>query len=74
MRNDIEVYREEQTYTTNETDNYLTMARIMEKQLKEWTRENIYGKSYTGYNEIMAKKAYIDGFTAGFCFKFTGEG
>ena len=59
-------------YTTNKTDDYLTMARIMEKEMNEWRKKNITSMD-TGITILKAKKAYQDGFMAGFCLKFTGE-
>ena len=59
-------------YTTNDTDNYLTMHRIMLKECDKWRHKNIKATD-TGRTILMAQRAYEDGFTAGFCFKFTGE-
>jgi len=59
-------------YTTNDTDNYLTMHRIMCKELDKWLKESI-GANDTGRTILMSKRGYQDGFTAGFCFRFTGE-
>jgi hypothetical protein len=59
-------------YTADKTDNYLTMARIMEKEMNEWRKSNI-NASDTGVTILKAKRAYQDGFMAGFCLKFTGE-
>jgi len=62
----------EESYTTDRSDNYLTMHRIMLKELDKWLQENI-GANDTGRTILMAKRGYQDGFMAGFCFKFTGE-
>jgi len=62
----------EQTYATDKTDDYLTMHRIMLRELDKWREKNI-GATDTGRTILMAQRAYEDGFTAGFCFKFTGE-
>lgn len=59
-------------YTTDTTDNYLTMHRIMGKELDKWLNKHIR-EDDTGHTIVRAKSAFIDGFTAGFCFKFTGE-
>ena len=61
----------EQTYATDKTDDYLTMHRIMLRELDKWREKNI-GATDTGRTILMAQRAYEDGFTAGFCFKFTG--
>ena len=63
---------EELTYATDKTDDYLTMARIMEKEMNEWRKKNMTSTD-TGATILKAKRAYQDGFMAGFCFKFTGE-
>ena len=60
-------------YTTNKTDDYLTMARIMGKEWEEHQRKEVWARKYTGHAEIAIKKAFETGFMAGFCLKFTGE-
>jgi hypothetical protein len=62
----------EESYTTDRSDNYLTMHRIMLKEYDKWQRENT-GATDTGRTILMAKRGYQDGFMEGFCFKFTGE-
>ena len=52
------------------SDNYLTMARIMEKGWQSWYRENVLRTNPTGFELIKLKKAYEDGFMAGFSGKY----
>jgi hemerythrin len=59
-------------YTTDKTDDYLTMHRIMGKELDKWLKEHIR-EDDSGHTIVRAKSAFTDGFMAGFCLKFTGE-
>ena len=52
------------------SDDYLTMARIMAKELEEFQRKNVWGKGYIGHREIEMKKSFEAGFMAGFEAKF----
>lgn len=52
------------------SDDYLTMARIMGKEWREYQTTNVWGKGYTGHTEIALKQAYGAGFMAGFQAKF----
>jgi hypothetical protein len=56
-----------------EPDGYLTMARIMARELTKWEKESLWGEELTGFQEIAAKDGFKAGFMAGFCFRFTGE-
>lgn len=58
---------------THETDNYLTMARIMSNAWVKFQKNKVWGQGMTGMQEIRMKEAFQEGFTQGFCFKFTGE-
>jgi len=60
-------------YTTDRTDDYLTMARIMSDAWVKFQKEKVWGQHLTGMQEIRMKEAFQEGFTQGFCFKFTGE-
>jgi hypothetical protein len=64
----------EQTYATDKTDDYLTMARIMEKELFKHMK-TVYeaNRMRTGIEDIELRGAFQAGFMAGFCLKFTGE-
>lgn len=56
-------------------DDYLVMARVMEREWQSWYRKNLLGTSPTGLEIINLKKAYEDAFMGGFYLKFTkGEG
>jgi len=59
-------------YTTDKTDDYLTMARIMEKETEKWTAK-VLASSATGSEVVKARQSYQAGFMAGFCFRFTGD-
>jgi hypothetical protein len=59
-------------YTTDETDNYLTMARVAESEWHKWKKEHIQAND-TGHTMLRANLAFRDAFFKGFCFKFTGE-
>lgn len=62
----------EATYTTDRTDNYLTMARVMKVETDKYTMKTM--KLYATGQEILDKRgAFEAGFMAGFCFRFTGE-
>jgi len=56
----------------NETDNYLTMHRIMKTKWVEWEKKHIHHDDI-GHTIIRAKNGFEDGFIEGFCFRFTGE-
>jgi hypothetical protein len=49
---------------------YLTMARIMGKEWREYQTTNVWGKGYTGFTEIAIKNAFETAFMAGFQAKF----
>jgi hypothetical protein len=51
-------------------DNYLTMARIMGREWRDYQVKNVWGKSYTGHTEIAIKSAYEAGFMAGFSGRY----
>jgi len=51
-------------------DDYLTMARIMAKELEKFQKKNVWGKGYIGHREIEMKKSFEAGFMAGFEAKF----
>ena len=53
------------------SDDYLVMARVMERGWKAWEKENVWGASLTGMAELAVQKAYKDAFMAGFYLKFT---
>jgi hypothetical protein len=67
MRNDVEVY------TTNKTDDYLTMARIMSDAWAKFRKDKVWGQGMTGMQEIHMRESFQEGFTQGFCFRFKGE-
>ena len=52
------------------SDNYLTMARIMGKEWREYQTKEVWGKGYTGHAEIAIKHAYETAFMKGFEAKF----
>ena len=52
------------------SEDYLTMARIMEQELKKFQQKNVWGKGYIGHREIEMKKSFEAGFMAGFEAKF----
>jgi len=49
---------------------YLTMARIMAKEWKDYQKKEVWGKGYTGFTEIALKQAYEAGFMNGFSGKY----
>ena len=51
-------------------EGYLTMARIMGKEWREYQTKEVWGKGYTGYAEIAIKQAYEAAFMKGFEGKF----
>lgn len=53
--------------TTN--DGYLTMARIMAKELKKYQRKTL-PPTATGWQIIQSKEAFQAGFMAGFQARF----
>ena len=52
-------------------EDYLVMSRVMDREWKEYQKENVWGKSYTGHTELAIKKAFEDAFMAGFYLKLT---
>lgn len=48
------------------SDNYLTMARIMNAERTKFIEENTQFRNYTGMEQIIFKTAYNAGFMAGF--------
>lgn len=50
---------------------YLTMARVMEKEWKEW-RNARSAPIQTAMEEFIAEQAYKAAFTKGFWFRLTG--
>ena len=50
----------------HETDNYLTMARIMKKEWEAYQRKEVWARKYTGHAEIAIQNAFKAGFMAGF--------
>ena len=52
---------------------YLTMARIMRKEYREWQSKYVWGKGYTGHTELALKSAFEAGFMKGFEGKYFGE-
>ena len=55
------------------SDNYLTMARIMAKEMKKYEHSNIWGRGHTGFQEILVRDAFKAGFMAGFQARFFNE-
>ena len=51
-------------------DGYLTMARIMDKELEKWLRVNPYYRNYTGFEQLKEKAAFEAGFMAGFSGRY----
>jgi hypothetical protein len=56
----------------HETDNYLTMARIMARKLEQYEKEN-FAHNWTGFERLYAKAAFKAGYIEGFSFRFEGE-
>ena len=53
------------------SDDYLTMARIMEKELQKWIKhEGNRWHAMTGMEQLTAKTAFTSGFMAGFSGKY----
>lgn len=56
------------------SDDYLTMARIMGAEWLKWVnKEMSTWKNMTAMEQINAKRAFQDGFMAGFSGKYFGE-
>ena len=56
-------------------NDYLTMARIMEKEYRKWIKhaDNSWRfRAMTGMEQLTAKDAFKDGFMAGFQGKYFG--
>jgi hypothetical protein len=57
-------------------DNYLTMARLCEKELKKWVdrrdQEHEF-RNMTGMEQLIAKASFRSGFMKGFEGKYFGE-
>lgn len=54
-------------------EEYLTMARIMEQEWKQYQQKEVWGKGYTGHTELALKWAYETGFMKGFEGKYFRE-
>ena len=54
-------------------DDYLVMARVMEREWQSWYRKNILRTNPTGIELLNLKRAYQEAFMAGFYLKFTKE-
>lgn len=54
-------------------DGYLTMARIMAKEMKKYEHSNIWGKGHTGFQEILVRDAFKAGFMAGFAGRYFND-
>ena len=53
------------------SDDYLVMARVLDREWKAYKVQNVWGKSYTGFTEIAIKKAFTEAFMKGFYLKLT---
>lgn len=51
-------------------DNYLTMARIMNKERTKWIEQKNNWHTMTGMEQIITKESYNAGFMAGFQARF----
>jgi hypothetical protein len=51
-------------------NDYLTMARIMEKEWDEYQRTKVWGEGRTGLVELYLADAYQAGFMAGFSGRY----
>ena len=54
-------------------DGYLTMSRIMGKEWRDYQVKNVWGKGYTGFQEIAIKQAFEQGFMAGFAGRYFND-
>ena len=54
-------------------DDYLVMARVMNRGWKKYQEGSVWGKGYTGHTEIAIEHAFKEAFMAGFYLKFTKE-
>jgi hypothetical protein len=61
---------EDNEYFVDEDPSYLTLARIMGREWRDYQVKNVWGKSYTGHTEIAIKQAYEAGFMAGFSGRY----
>lgn len=66
-----EQYEFENGYLNN---NYLTMARICSAEWKKFEKKEVWGKGYTGFQEIAIHNAFRDGFMAGFEGRYFNTG
>lgn len=51
-------------------DDYLVMARVLEREWNKWREEHIYADDI-GHTILRAKDAYRDAFMKGFYLKLT---
>lgn len=74
-----EQYELEQDYLGNQEEweaqegDYLTMARIMNRERTKCIEEHTEFRNYTGFEQIIFKTAYNAGFMAGFSGRYFGE-
>lgn len=54
----------------DDSKDYLTMARHMNDEWDKYQRKEVWGKNFTGFQEIAVKNAYQEGFMAGFYARF----
>lgn len=52
------------------SDDYLTMARIMEQEWVKWYSSNSNFRNMTGMEQIMTRESFHAGFMRGFEAKF----
>ena len=52
---------------------YLVMHRVMEREWKNYLKDHVWGKGYTGFTEIAIQEAWKKAFMAGFYLKLTKE-
>ena len=65
----------EESETEMANDNYLTMARIMERELKKFIQKrDMEWRNMTGKEQIITKASFQSGFMAGFAGRYFETG
>jgi hypothetical protein len=49
------------------------MARLCKAEWEKFEKTNVWGKDFTGFNEIAVRNAFNAGFMAGFEGRYFGE-
>lgn len=61
---------EAEEWFVDEKPCYLTMARIMNKEWRDFQVKKVWGKGYTGFTEAAIEEAFKAGFMEGFSGRY----